>query len=107
MEDIVLLDRMKTLPREKRAFKLVMSRKEYDMVVYDSEKHTHEDYEIKHSVEIVPEQAQALLDESLNKEVDAKFGDAVRKCVIYRGHSQLGAPVEYINVEDYLEGLGR
>ena len=107
MEDIVLLERMKTLPKGKRAFKLRMSRAAYDMVVYDQETHTHEDYEIKHSLEIVPRQAHALVDEEIQAEVDAKFGTSTKKCVIYRGESKMAGNVEYMNVEEYLNEIRR
>ena len=105
MEDIVLLDRVRSLPRGKRAFKLILSRKEFDMAVYDTQQHTIEEYEIKHSRERAPEQRQVLLDEELNKEVTAKYGKVTRKSVIYRGKPGTEGPVEYCNAEDYLKSL--
>ena len=35
MEDIVLLETNRSLPKYKHAFKLIMSRSEFDMVIYD------------------------------------------------------------------------
>ena len=105
MEDIVLLERMRTLPRGKRAFKLILSRKEFDMTVYDTQENTCEEYEIKHSTQRTAEQAQALLDEELNGEVERKYGRIVRKCVIYRGEDCNEGPVEYLNAEKYLMSL--
>lgn len=105
MEDIVLLERMRTLPRGKRAFKLILSRKEFDMTVYDTVENTCEEYEIKHSTQRTAEQAQVLLDEELNGEVERKYGRIVRKCVIYRGKDYNEGPVEYLNAEKYLMSL--
>ena len=105
MEDIVLLERMRTLPRGKRAFKLILSRKEFDMTVYDTQENTCEEYEIKHSMQRTAEQTQALLDEELDREVERKYGRIVRKCVIYRGEDGYEGPVEYLNAEKYLMSL--
>ena len=105
MEDIVLLDRIRTLPRHRRAFKLFLSRREFDMAIYDSQENTCEEYEIKYSTERVQEQARALLDDELNKEVEKKYGRITRKCVIYRGESGEEGSVEYLNAEEYLKSL--
>lgn len=105
MEDIVLLDRSRSLSREKRAFKLILSRREIDMVIYDTQTNDCEEYEIKHSRKMVPEQTRALLDEELNTEIEAKYGKVVRRCVIYRGESKLDGEVSYLNVEEYLKSL--
>lgn len=105
MEDIVLLDRSRTLPNGKRAFKLLLSRREIDMVIYDRQANVCEEFEIKHSRKIVPEQTRALLNEELNAEVEAKYGKAVRRSVIYRGESRRNGEIEYLNVEEYLKSL--
>ncbi|MBP3870935.1 MAG: ATP-binding protein [Faecalicoccus sp.] len=105
MEDIVLLERMKTLPKHKRVFKLFLSRREFDMAIYDIDNNTCEEYEIKHSKTRVPEQTRALLDDELNKEVESKYGQITRKCVIYRGYSSKEGDVEYLNVNEYLKNL--
>ncbi|MBR5376208.1 MAG: ATP-binding protein [Lachnospiraceae bacterium] len=106
MEDIILLERSRCRQRNERVFKLILSRREYDMVIYNTEDHTCEEYEIKHSTERVPEQSRVLLDEGSNREVEARFGQAVRKCVIYRGMSTVEGEVEYLNAEEYLKSLG-
>ncbi len=105
MEDIVLLDTSRTLPKTRRAFKLLLSRREFDMVIYDAQMNTCEEYEIKHSTERAPEQARTLLDNELNHEVEAKYGKAIRKCVIYRGKTGIESDIEYLNVEEYLSSL--
>ena len=56
MEDIVLLETARTQRKGNRAFKLVLSRSEFDMVVYDSSANTCKAYEIKHSKEIAERQ---------------------------------------------------
>ena len=105
MEDIVLLDRSRTLPNGKRAFKLRLSRREIDMVIYDRQANVCEEFEMLHSRKIVPEQTRALLNEELNAEVEAKYGKAVRRSVIYRGESRRNGEIEYLNVEEYLKSL--
>lgn len=105
MEDIVLLERIKSLPRGKRAFKLILSRREFDMAIYDTQEHTIEEYEIICSKERVPEQRRVLLDDAINKEVSSKYGKITRKCVLYRGDSGMEDGVEYLNVEEYLKAL--
>ena len=105
MEDIVLLESMRSLPRGKRAFKLILSRREFDMAIYDTQEHSIEEYEIKHSKERVREQRRALLDDEVNEEVAAKYGKIVRKCVLYRGEPGMEDGVEYLGVEAYLKAL--
>ena len=105
MEDIVLLERSRTLPRGQRAFKLILSRREIDMVIYDTQENVCEEYEIKHSRERTPEQARSLLDEELTSEVEAKYGKVIRRSVIYRGESIIDGGIAYINVEEYLKNL--
>lgn len=106
MEDIVLLETVRALPKNRKAFKLTLSRSEFDMVIYSSDSDTCEAYEIKHSKEIVPRQYHALEDEELCDSVEYKFGTITKKCVIYRGPNRiLENGIEYRNVKEYLKGL--
>ena len=106
MEDIVLLETVRTLPKNRSAFKLILTRNEFDMVIYTSGENTCEIYEIKHSSEIVPRQYHVLEDEEQCKLVEQQYGSITRKCVIYRGPSCVFENgVEYINVEEYLKSL--
>lgn len=106
MEEIILLETIKTLPRTKRAFKLLLSRGEFDMVIYDSEHNTCELYEIKHSDKLVPEQYHVLLDDERCKEVEHRFGSITKRCVLYCGDDfDIGNNVIYRNVEKYLKSL--
>ena len=106
MEDIVLLDTARSLPRSKRAFQLKLSRSEFDMVVYDSESNTCEAYEVKHSDEIVERQYSILADEEMCAAAEQKYGSIVGRNVIYRGaEKMLKNGIAYRNVEEYLSAL--
>ena len=106
MEDIVLLDTARSLPRNKRAFKLKLSRSEFDMVVFDSETNTCEAYEVKHSDEIVERQYSILADEEMCAAAERKCGPITSKNVIYRGEEKmLENGIAYRNVEKYLCAL--
>ena len=106
MEDIVLLETSRSLPKDKRAFKLTMSASEFDMVIYDDEHDTCELYEVKHSAEIVEHQYHVLTDEDECALVEKKYGTIIKKCVLYRGKpSTLDNGIEYQNVDEYLKQL--
>ena len=106
MEDIVLLETSRALPKDRRAFKLIFARAEFDMLIFDKKKYTCEAYEIKHSTEAVSRQYRALLTPEDCAAAESIYGPITRKCVIYRGKSQLmDNGIEYMNVEEYLEKL--
>ena len=106
MEDIVLLETVRSLPKKRSAFKLTLERSEFDMVIYTSGENTCETFEVKHSAEIVPHQYHILGDEELCQAVEQQYGRITRKCVIYRGEScTLENGIEYLNVEEYLKSL--
>lgn len=104
MEEIVLLETKKAFP-SKEVFKLKFAVGEFDMVICDSENVTCEIYEIKHSKEIVSQQYRHLIDDDKCKATEFRFGNIVRKCVIYRGESKDVENIHYINVEEYLKNL--
>ena len=106
MEDIVLLETVRSLPKKRSAFKLTLERSEFDMVIYTSGENTCETFEVKHSSEIVPHQYHILEDEEQCQAVEQQYGRITRKCVIYRGEScTLENGIEYLNVEEYLKSL--
>lgn len=106
MEEIVLLETFKSLQKSKRVFKLTFSIGEYDMVIYDSKENACECYEIKHSVQIVPEQTRYLTDEEKLTQTSRRFGSISKRCVLYRGEDTvLENGIEYRNVETYLKNL--
>ena len=85
MEDIVLLDTVRSVPKDQSAFKLSFERSEFDMVIYKPEENTCEAFEIKHSAKIVPDQYHVLEDEQQCLRAEQQYGRITRKCVIYRG----------------------
>ncbi len=105
MEEIVLLETMKAKSRNQRVFKLQFARGEFDMVVYDAEADHCSIFEIKHSREMASEQCRHLLDDEKCRLTQRKYGQIIRKCVLYRGENQEDAAVCYRNVEGYLEHL--
>ena len=106
MEDIVLLETARALRKEDRAFKLVLSRSEFDMVIYHAESTTCEAYEIKHSQKAVEHQYHVLEDEALCADVERKYGPITTKCILYRGVDQKASNhIIYRNVEDWLKSL--
>ena len=106
MEDIVLLETSRALPKDRRAFKLIFARSEFDMVIVDKTGYTCEAYEIKHSTEAVPRQYRTLLSSEECAAAEHIYGPITRKCVIYRGKTQLmDNGIQYMNVEEYLERL--
>lgn len=106
LEEIVLLETWKSLPKSKRVFKLILSRGEFDMVIYDSVANSCELYEIKHSDKLVPEQYHVLLDAERCQETERRFGQITRKCVLYCGDDCTAEHgIIYQNVERYLKSL--
>lgn len=105
LEEIVLLETNKVLPRGKKAFKLQFPVGEYDMVIWDEKELTCDLYEIKHSTEITGEQYRYLVDADMCAKTEFQYGDIVSRNVIYRGESTEVEGIRYINVVEYLEGL--
>ena len=63
LEDIVLLEVQKFVSRNEEVFKFKFdSGGEFDMVIYDKQKHTCRIYEVKHSMEIAEKQTRYLND---------------------------------------------
>lgn len=106
MEDIVLLETKLALP-DCQVFKLVFARGEFDMVVFDPRAASCKIYEIKHNDKMVPEQYQHLIDPGKCKDTEFYFGPIIGKYVVYRGETLKENSIDYLNVEDYLVGLGK
>ncbi len=106
MEDIVLLETQTAL-QNARVFPLQFAVGEFDMVVFRPEAASCEIYEIKHSTEAVPEQSRHLTDEKKCAETTSRFGTITGRYVIYRGKTQDAGDIRYLNVEEYLIGLGQ
>lgn len=106
MEEIVLLETLKSSKKHQRVFKLQFAVGEYDMIIYDSKLNTCECYEIKHSTKIVPGQTRFLTDEEKLRQTSRRFGQITKRCVLYRGKDAvMENGIEYQNVEKYLKQL--
>lgn len=106
MEEIVLLETLKSSKKYQRVFKLQFAVGEYDMIIYDSKLNTCECYEIKHSTKIVPGQTRFLIDEEKLRQTSRRFGQITKRCVLYRGKDAvMENGIEYQNVEKYLKQL--
>lgn len=106
LEDIVFLETKRTYGSKRNVFKLKFASGEFDMVIQDKIKKQCEIFEIKHSKEPFPAQYRHINDEEKISLTEAQFGKVVRKCVLYRGESEmLDNGVDYKNVEEFLKGL--
>ena len=106
LEDIVFLETKRTYGSKRNVFKLKFASGEFDMVIQDKAKKQCEIFEIKHSKQIVSTQYRHINNEEKIVLTEAQFGKVVRKCVLYRGESQvLENGVEYKNVEEFLKEL--
>ena len=106
LEDIVFLETKRTYGSKRNVFKLKFASGEFDMVIQDKAKKQCEIFEIKHSKQLVSTQYRHINNEEKIELTEAQFGKVVRKCVLYRGESQvLENGVEYKNVEEFLKGL--
>lgn len=106
LEDIVLLDTKRRYGKEKEVFKLYFAAGEFDMVIYDGSRGEVECFEIKHSDEIVEEQAKHLLNEDNIAKTEKMYGKIIRRCVLYKGESGMASNgIEYKNVEEFLKEI--
>ncbi len=104
MEDIVLLE-TQSARSDCEVFKLKFAVGEFDMVVYNPASSTCEIFEIKHSKETHPKQYQHLIDSDKTEKTAFRYGEIVRRCVIYRGETKTVDGIQYLNVEEYLCSL--
>lgn len=76
------------------------------MLIVDKNTYTCEAFEIKHSKEVFSRQYQTLLSSDDCAATEHIYGPITRRCVIYRGKSQLmDNGIDYLNLEEYLERL--
>lgn len=106
MEDIVLLE-TRTARRDRQVFKLQFPIGEFDMVSADPEKGTCEIYEVRHSHKALREQARHLCDEDKLAKTAFRYGRITGKYVIYSGEPREENGIQWLNVEQYLVGLGK
>ena len=106
LEDIVFLETKRSYGSKRNVFKLKFASGEFDMVIQDKTKKQCEIFEIKHSKQMVSTQYRHINNEEKIELTEAQFGKVIRKCVLYRGESQvLENGIEYKNVEEFLKGL--
>ncbi|WP_026658297.1 AAA family ATPase [Butyrivibrio sp. AC2005] len=105
LEEIVLEETVKALPKGMKAFKLEFEVGEFDMVIWDENKLTCELFEIKHSDIATEEQCKHLKDSHKCEQVEFQYGEIVGKTVLYRGEDEEIDGVSYKNVVKYLENL--
>lgn len=99
LEEIVLLDQKQ---RSLSPFKASFLAGEFDMAAYDKVTNTSQIYEIKHSKEQHPLQRRFLLDDPMCALFSKRFGQIIKKTVLYRGKETSVDGIQYINVEQYL-----
>ena len=105
LEEMVLLETIKSLSSGKRAFKLEFTTGEFDMVIFDENNINCEIYEIKHSSQIDRKQYRHLIDKEKCGETEFRYGEIMKKTVLYNGKDGETEGVYYKNIASYLEGL--
>ena len=106
LEDIVIFETQKSLPKSKKIFKLQFDVGEFDMVIYDTETDTCELYEIKHSNKAEEMQLRHFLRKENCELTERKYGKIMGKYVLYNGESGIDIKgCKYINVSEYLKTL--
>ena len=106
LEDIVLIETRKALPKSKMVFKLQFDVGEFDMVIYDPKTDSCTIYEIKHSDKADKKQLKHLLNKEHLNLTEKKYGKITGKYVLYNGESGVVLNgCEYRNVTEYLKAL--
>ena len=106
MEEIVLIETKKLLPKRYEVFKYQFLGGEFDMVIYDTLENKCSIFEIKHSTEMIKDQCKHLLNDKVCSEMESRIAPITDKHVIYRGNNIDSAwGIGYINVTDYLKSL--
>lgn len=105
MEEIVLFETKMAKP-DKEVFKLQFPVGEFDMVVVDNNNLTCEIYEVKYSKGKTENQLRHLKDAEKCEKTAFRYGDITGRYVIYRGETSIADGIKYLNVEEYLSGLG-
>lgn len=106
LEDIILLEALKALPKKYEVFKLMFESGEYDMVIHDKEDNTCAAYEIKHSSQYVRQQARHLLDERKLDLTSKRYGKIAGRYVLYLGEDlDTEDGIAYRNAEQFLKNL--
>ncbi len=106
MEDMILLETQKALGKNYRVFKLQFFGGEFDMVIRSQKNNACAIYEIKHSKEVVEEQARHLRNEEMLRQTTPRFGHLVGRTVLYLGEAfDADDGISYHNAEQFLKQL--
>lgn len=106
LEDIVMLEATRALPKQYKVFKLVFRIGEFDMVIYDRENNSCAAYEIKHSSQYVREQARHLMDQEKLAMLTPRYGTLAGRYVLYLGENMdTEDGIAYRNAEQFLKAL--
>lgn len=105
LEEIVLLETIKALPKNFSAFKLYFDIGEFDMVIFDRKNISCKIFEIKHTDTIDERQYKNLIDAEKCSFTEFEYGPIQERIVLYRGEEIYFNGIHYMNVTEYLEGL--
>ena len=106
LEDIILLETMKSLGRNFEVFKYRFASGEFDMVIYNKAEGCCAAYEVKHSDQFVIEQAKHLLNEEKTNITAHRFGTIEGRYVLYLGEDiDTEEGIAYRNAENFLKTL--
>ena len=106
LEDIILLETMKSLGRRYKVFKLQFITGEYDMVIRDTESNACALYEVKHSGSLTIGQARHLLDADKLSIASRRYGRIAGRFVLYLGNDiDTEQGIAYRNASSFLRNL--
>lgn len=106
LEDIVLLETLKSAGKQYQVFKLQFISGEFDMLIRDKAANRCALYEIKHSGRIVPEQARHLRDADKLSYTEKMYGEIIGRYVLYQGEDfNTEDGIAYRSTEHFLKAL--
>lgn len=105
LEDIILLETLRTAKKNQHVCKLQFATGEFDMLICDTEKYTCRIFEIKHSTKTDKKQFRHLIDTDKCCLAEQQYGEITERCVIYRGPEKTIGNIRYLNAEKFLESL--
>ena len=105
LEDIVILETMKSCKGRKNVQKALFISGDIDMIVSDPEALECSIYEIKHAMDRHQNQPRHILDAEKRKMLERKYGTIAAAEVLYRGETGLFNGVQYRNVNEYLMSI--
>lgn len=106
MEDIILLETLKSAGRQYQVFKLQFGNGEFDMVIRDKKNDCCAIYEVKHTANAYDDQPKHMRNEDKLAYTRGIYGNIVGRYVLYRGEN-FDTPdgIAYRNAEEFLNNL--